>query len=115
MLLACTPLNLPRVFLYALYFTLMPVAVLGPAAGVAGTAVLAGVAAYLWLWGTPAALDSFLWFWLVWSLVDWVFYLLFRLVLGIWEYRRARVRGCHSVFILVRSHTAAKMSISLRS
>ena len=87
-LLACSPLNLPRVFLYALYFTFMPAAILGPVLGIAGTAVLAGVAGYLWLWGSPQSLDSFLWFWLVWALVDWVLLLLFRLVMGVWEYRQ---------------------------
>lgn len=87
-LLECSPLNLPRVCLYAVYFILLPAAILGPLLGIVGTAVLAGIAAYLWLWSTPAALDSFLWFWLIWAAVDWVLLLLFRLVMGIWEYRQ---------------------------
>lgn len=85
-LLADSPLNLPRVFLYALYFTFMPGAILGPVLGVASTAVLACVAGYLWLWGSSQALDSFLWFWLVWAAIDWVLLLLFRLVMGVWGY-----------------------------
>ena len=89
-LLASTPLNLPRVIVYALYFIFMPAAILGPVLGVIGTAVLAGVAAYLWLWGAPGSLDAFLWFWLIWAVVDWVLLLLFRLVMGIWEYCQFR-------------------------
>lgn len=85
-LLAASPLNLPRVFLYALYFVLLPAAVLGPVVGIAGTAVLAGVAAYLWLWSTPQALDSFLWFWIIWAAVDWILLLGFRLLAGVWQY-----------------------------
>lgn len=85
-LFAQSPLNLPRVFLYALYFVLLPAAILGPVPGIAGTAVLAGVAAYLWLWSTPQALDSFLWFWLIWAAVDWALLLMFRFVMGVWEY-----------------------------
>ena len=89
-LFASSPLNLPRVFLYALYFVLMPAAILGPVLGVAGTAVLAAVAAYLWLWSAPQALDSFLWFWLAWALVDWGLLLLFRLMMGVRAYRQTR-------------------------
>ena len=89
-LLANTPLNLPRVFVYALYFIFMPAAILGPVLGVIGTALLAGVAAYLWLWGEPGSMDAFLWFWLIWAVVDWVLLILFRLVMGIWEYRQFR-------------------------
>ena len=80
-LLANTPLNLPRVFVYALYFIFMPAAILGPVLGVIGTALLAGVAAYLWLWGEPGSMDAFLWFWLIWAVVDWVLLILFRLQL----------------------------------
>lgn len=87
-LFACSPLNLPRMALYALYFVLLPAAILGPLLGIAGTAVLASVAAYLWLWGTPHALDSYLWFWLAWALVDWVLLLLFRFGMAVWEYRQ---------------------------
>lgn len=87
-LLADSPLNLPRMFLYALYFVLLPAAVLGPVVGIAGTAVLAGVAAYLWLWSTPEALNSFLWFWILWAAVDWVLLLVFRLLVGLWQYRQ---------------------------
>lgn len=85
-LLADSPLNLPRIFLYALYFTFMPGAILGPVLGVVSTAVLAGVAGYLWLWGSQSALDSFLWFWLVWALVDLVLLVLFRMVVAIWQF-----------------------------
>ena len=87
-LLSNTPLNLPRIFVYALYFIFMPAAILGPVLGIAGTALLAGVAAYLWLWGEPGCMDAFLWFWLIWAVVDWVLLILFRLVMGIWEYRQ---------------------------
>lgn len=89
-LLADSPLNLPRVFLYALYFVLLPAAVLGPVVGIAGTAVLSGVAAYLWLWSTPQVLDSFLWFWIIWAAVDWGLLLLFRCVVGIWQYCQSK-------------------------
>ena len=87
-LLAETPLNLPRVFLLALLYTLMPCAVLGARLGVLGTALMAAVAAYLWLWGTPAELDSFLVFWLIWSCVDWCLTRLVQLVAGIRRYVR---------------------------
>lgn len=86
-LLANTPLNLPRVFLLALLYILMPCAVLGSRLGVLGTAVMAAVAAYLWLWGAPAELDSYLVFWLVWSCVDLLIVLLVQLVGGLRQYR----------------------------
>ncbi len=89
-LLESTPLNLPAAFLYALCFTLMPGAVLGGRLGMVSTAVLAGVAAYLWLWGEPSALDSFLWFWLVWALVDWVVIMLLRSLVGVRDFFRGR-------------------------
>ena len=85
-LLADSPLNLPRIFLYALCFTFMPGGILGPALGVVSTAVLAGVAGYLWLWGSQERLDSFLWFWLVWALVDLLLLVVFRMVVGIWQF-----------------------------
>lgn len=87
-LLANTPLNLPRVFLLALLYILMPCAVLGSRLGVLGTAVMAAVAAYLWLWGTPAELDSYLVFWLVWSCVDLLIVLLVQLVGAFRQYGR---------------------------
>ena len=87
-LLESTPLNLPAAVLYALCFTLMPGAVLGAWLGMLSTTVLAGVAAYFWLWGEPAALDAFLWFWLVWALVDWVVIMLLRLVVGVRVFSR---------------------------
>jgi hypothetical protein len=89
-LLESTPLNLPAAILYALCFTLMPGAVLGGRLGMVSTAVLAGMAAYFWLWGEPSALDSFLWFWLLWALVDWVVIMLLRLLGGVREFRRGR-------------------------
>lgn len=89
-LLACTPLNLPRVFLFALLYTLMPGAVLGPTLGLLGTVVLAAVAAYLWLWSTPAALDSFLVFWLLWSCCSFVLSWCIQLAGGVLQFVRKR-------------------------
>lgn len=86
-LLASSFLNLPRVALYALYFVFMPAAILGALPGVLGTAVLAAVAAYKWLWGEPQSFQTFMWFWLIWAVVDWVLLVLFRTVVGLWEYR----------------------------
>ena len=90
-LLADSPLNLPRVFLYALSFIFMPGGILGPMLGAVSTAVMAAIAAWLWLWGEPQALDSFLWFWLIWAMVDLVLLLLIRLVVGICQYRQGKV------------------------
>ena len=90
-LLADSPLNLPRVFLYALSFIFMPGGILGPMLGAVSTAVRAAIAAWLWLWGEPQALDSFLWFWLIWAVVDLVLLLLIRLVVGICQYRQGKV------------------------
>ena len=86
-LLASTPLNLPAVALYALLYMFMPAALLGPFAGLLGTLVLAAVAAWLWLWGTPDALDSFLWFWLAWGALSWFISIIHSCVSGVLEYR----------------------------
>lgn len=84
-LLQSTPLNIKFFLRYLILFLLFPGMVFGYKVGISGTAVLAGVAAYLWLWSTPQALDSFLWFWIIWAAVDWVL-LGFRLLAGVWQY-----------------------------
>lgn len=89
-LLACTPLNLQRVFLFALLYTLMPCAVLGPALGLLGTVGMAAVLAYLWQWGTPESMNIFLAYWLVWSFLALGLALLLQLIGGIRQYRRGR-------------------------
>ncbi len=89
-LLACTPLNLPRVFLFALLYMLMPCAVLGSPLGVLGTIGMSAVLAYLWLWGTPEAMNAFLGFWMLWSCLALVLALLFQLVGGVRQYVRGR-------------------------
>ena len=89
-LLADSPLNLPRVFVYALYFTFMPGGIIGSVPGMVSTVIMAAVAAWLWLWGAPQSLDAFLWFWIIWVLVDLLLVLAFRLVMGIWEFRCGR-------------------------
>lgn len=89
-LLMESPLNLPRVFVYALYFTFMPGGIIGPVPGMVSTVIMAAIAAWLWLWGAPRSLDTFLWFWLIWVLVDLLLVLVFRLVMGIWEFRCGR-------------------------
>lgn len=89
-LLASTPLNLPRVFLFALLNLLMPCAVLGSTLGLLGTVGMAAVLAYLWLWGTPEAMNAFLGFWLLWSCLALVLALLLQLVSGVRRYVRGR-------------------------
>ena len=89
-LLASTPLNLPQVFLFALLYTLMPCAVLGNTLGLLGTVGMSAVLAYLWLWGTPEAMNAFLWFWLLWSCLALVLALLLQLVGGVRRYVRGR-------------------------
>lgn len=96
-LLASTPLNLPRVFLFALLYLLMPCAVLGSALGLLGTVGMAAVLAYLWLWGTPEAMNAFLGFWVLWSSLALVLACCFSwlagyagmfAIVGIWRLRR---------------------------
>lgn len=87
-MLSSTPLTPMRSLIEALYFIFMPAAILGTVPGIAGTAILAGVAAYFWLWGEPGSLDSFLWFWLIWAAVDWVLLQVFRTIMGVCEYRQ---------------------------
>ncbi len=89
-LLASTPLNLPRVFLFALLYTLMPCAVLGSTLGLLGTVGLAAVLAYLWLWGTPEAMKVFLGFWTVWACLALVLALLLQLTGGVRQYVRGK-------------------------
>ena len=89
-LLACTPLNLPRVFLFALLYTLMPCAVLGSTLGLLGTVGMAAVLAYLWLWGTPESMNIFLGFWLVWSCLALVLALLLQFAAGMRRYMHGR-------------------------
>ena len=89
-LLASTPLNLPRVFLLALIYMLMPCAVLGSALGLLGTVGMAAVLAYLWLWGTPESMNIFLGFWLVWSCLALVLALLLQFAAGVRRYVRGR-------------------------
>ena len=112
-LFACSPLNLPRVALYALYFVLVPAAILGPLPGIVGTAVLAAVAAYLWLWSTPQALDSFLWFWLVWALVDWGLLLLFRFVVALCRFRQFQVFLPAEETVAADLHPGSSLSLEL--
>lgn len=90
-MLAATPLNLPFMALTALLYMFMPGALLGAMAGGLSVLVLAAVAAWLWLWGTPASLDSFLWFWLTWSGVSWLVAAVLSCVSGVQEYGRRRV------------------------
>ena len=89
-LLASTPLNLPMVFLVALLYLLMPCAVLGSTLGLLGTVGMAAVLAYLWLWGTPEAMNAFLGFWVLWSCLALVLALLLQLVGGVRRYVRGR-------------------------
>lgn len=89
-LLASTPLNLPRVFLFALLYTLMPCAVLGSTLGLLGTVGMAAVLAYLWLWGTPESMNIFLGFWLVWSCLALVLALLLQFAAGMRRYMHGR-------------------------
>ena len=89
-LLASTPLNLPQVFLFALLYTLMPCAVLGNTLGLLGTVGMSAVLAYLWLWGTPEAMNTFIGFWLVWSCLALVLALLLQLAGGVRRYVRGR-------------------------
>ena len=89
-LLASTPLNLPRVFLFALLYMLMPCAVLGSPLGLLGTVGMSAVLAYLWLWGTPEAMTAFLGFWMLWSCLALVLALLLQLVGGVRRYVRGR-------------------------
>ena len=89
-LLASTPLNLPLVFLSALLYMLMPCAVLGSSLGLLGTVGMAAVLAYLWLWGTPEAMNVFLGFWMLWSCLALVLALLLQLVGGVRRYVRGR-------------------------
>ena len=89
-LLASTPLNLPQVFLFALLYTLMPCAVLGNTLGLLGTVGMSAVLAYLWLWGTPEAMNAFLGFWLLWSCLALVLALLLQFVGGVRRYVRGR-------------------------
>ena len=89
-LLASTPLNLPRGFLFALLYTLMPCAVLGRTLGLLGTVGMSAVLGYLWLWGTPEAMTVFLGFWTVWSCLALVLALLLQLVGGVRRYVHGR-------------------------
>ena len=89
-LLASTPLNLPRVFLLALLYMLMPCAILGSTLGLLGTVGMAAVLAYLWLWGTPESMNIFLGFWLVWSCLALVLALLLQFAAGVRRYVRGR-------------------------
>jgi hypothetical protein len=89
-LLADSPLNLPRVFVYALYFTFMPGGIIGSVPGMVSTVIMAAVAAWLWLWSTPESSNVFLLFWLGWASLALLVALLWQLIVGVRRYMRGR-------------------------
>ncbi len=89
-LLAGSPLNIAMVGIWVLVYLFMPAAILGSVMGVLGTVVLAAVAAYLWMWSSPEALDAYLCIWLVWSVLDVLVSVLVSFVFAVIRYRR----GC---------------------
>lgn len=89
-LLAGSPLNIGMVGIWMLVYIFMPTAIFGPALGLLGTVALAAVAAYLWLWGTPEALNLYLSLWLAWSAVDVLVSVLIGFVSAVLRFRK----GC---------------------
>ena len=87
-LLAGSPLNIAMVGIWVLVYLFMPAAILGPVMGVLGTVVLAAVAAYLWMWSSPEALDAYLCIWLVWSVLDVLVSVLVSFVVAVLRYRK---------------------------
>ena len=89
-LLAGSPFNIGIVGIWVLVYIFMPAAIFGPALGMLGTVALAAVAAYLWLWSIPEALNLYLSLWLAWSAVDVLVSVLIGFVSAVLRYRKGR-------------------------
>ena len=89
-LLAGSPLNIGMVGIWVLVYIFMPAAIFGPALGLLGTVALAAVAAYLWMWSIPEALNLYLSLWLAWSAVDVLVSVLIGFVSAVLRFRKGR-------------------------
>ena len=87
---AGSPLNIGMVGIWVLMYIFMPAAIFGPGLGMLGTVVLAAVAAYLWMWSTPEALNLYLSLWLAWSAVDVLVSVLVGFVSAVLRFRKGR-------------------------
>lgn len=87
---AGSPLNIAMVGIWVLVYIFMPAAIFGSGMGILGTIVLASVAAYLWSWSTPEALNLYLCIWLAWSVLDVLVTMAGSLVFAVQRYRRGR-------------------------
>lgn len=85
---AGSPLNVAMVGIWVLVYIFMPTAIFGSGMGILGTIVLASVAAYLWIWSTPEALNLYLGIWLAWSVLDVLVTMAGSLVFAVQRYRR---------------------------
>ena len=85
---AGSPLNVAMVGIWVLVYIFMPAAIFGSGMGILGTIVLASVAAYLWIWSTPEALNLYLCIWLAWSVLDVLVTMAGRLFFAVLRYRK---------------------------